>query len=65
MIEVLLNIVPTNPFRALVEGKVLQIIFFAIVFGIAIALLREARDERVRAAADTLFKVFNGATEAI
>jgi Na+/H+-dicarboxylate symporter len=65
MVEVLLNIVPTNPFSALVEGKVLQIIFFAIVFGIAIALLREAREERVRAAAETLYRVFDGATEAI
>jgi Na+/H+-dicarboxylate symporter len=65
MVEVLLNIVPTNPFKALAEGKVLQIIFFAIVFGIAIAMLRDSGDSRLREAGDVLYKVFDGAAEAI
>lgn len=65
MVEVLLNIVPTNPFKALAEGKVLQIIFFAIVFGIAIALLRDSKEPRLREAGDLLYKVFDGAAEAV
>jgi len=65
MVEVLLNIIPTNPFAALMQGKVLQIIFFAIVLGIAIAYLRESRIERVRAAANTVYQIFDGLAECI
>ena len=64
-IEVLLNIVPTNPFAALVEGKVLQIIFFAIVLGIAIAYLMESRDEKLREFGTTVYKVFSGLAESM
>ncbi len=64
-VEILLNIVPTNPFAALVEGKVLQIIFFAIVLGIAIAYLMESRDERLREIGTTVYKVFDGLAESI
>lgn len=35
--EVLVNIFPTNPFQAMAEGNMLQIIVFAILFGIAIS----------------------------
>ncbi len=64
-VEVVLNIVPTNPFAALVEGKVLQIIFFAIVLGIALAYVMEGRDERASKAAKTAYEVFDGVVEAI
>lgn len=39
--QVLLNLIPTNPFAAMVEGKVLQILLFAALVGIAINQLRE------------------------
>ena len=39
--HVLLNFIPTNPFAAMVEGKVLQILVFAALVGIAINKLRE------------------------
>jgi len=35
--HVVLNLVPVNPFRALVEGKMLQIILFSLLFGLAVA----------------------------
>ena len=35
--SVFLNIIPENPFRSLVEGNMLQVIFFAILFGICLA----------------------------
>ncbi|MBP1932237.1 dicarboxylate/amino acid:cation symporter [Ammoniphilus resinae] len=41
IIATLLAIVPTNPFAALVEGNMLQIIFFAIFLGLAITVLGE------------------------
>lgn len=39
VIQTLLNIVPENPFFALADGNVLQIIFFAIFLGLAITLI--------------------------
>lgn len=38
-LEVLIGIVPVNPFAALAEGRVLQIIFFAALVGAALAAL--------------------------
>ncbi|UCH93480.1 MAG: cation:dicarboxylase symporter family transporter, partial [Candidatus Aminicenantes bacterium] len=35
IVDNLINIIPTNPVRALLEGNMLQIIFLAILFGIA------------------------------
>jgi Na+/H+-dicarboxylate symporter len=37
--DTILSIIPTNPAAAMTEGDMLQIIFFAIVFGIALTLL--------------------------
>lgn len=39
--DTLMNIIPDNPVKALAEGEMLQIIFFALAFGIGIALLGE------------------------
>jgi len=41
--DVLLNIVPRNPVRAFVEGRMLQIIFFALLTGICLTLIRPDR----------------------
>ncbi|MDP3405932.1 MAG: dicarboxylate/amino acid:cation symporter [Brevundimonas sp.] len=38
-LEVLIGIVPTNPFAALAEGRVLQIIFFSALIGAALVAL--------------------------
>lgn len=37
--ETLLNIIPTNPIRALAEGSMLQIILFALIVGVILAKL--------------------------
>ncbi|MEW4283241.1 dicarboxylate/amino acid:cation symporter [Priestia koreensis] len=37
--ETLLNIIPTNPIRAMVEGNMLQIIVFSIFVGLGLAIL--------------------------
>lgn len=42
-VDILLDIVPTNPFKAVAEGKMLQIIFFAIIAGIMIHYIAEER----------------------
>lgn len=40
-IDVLLNMVPRNPVEAMAEGNMLQIIVFALLFGVAIAVSGE------------------------
>src|SRR5690606_15717880 len=39
--DTFLHIVPTNPIQAMVEGDMLAIIFFAVVFGLGIAAIGE------------------------
>lgn len=41
IMDVFVNMIPTNPIEALVKGEMLQIIVFAIVFGVAITLVGE------------------------
>lgn len=41
LVEVILNMIPTNPFNAMVTGNMLQIIVFAILIGVAINGLGE------------------------
>lgn len=40
-VSVLIDIIPTNPIASLVEGNILQIIFFAIFLGLGITLVGE------------------------
>jgi Na+/H+-dicarboxylate symporter len=48
--QVLLDVVPANPFAALAEGRILQVIFFAALLGFALVRLGE-RTARLRALA--------------
>ena len=45
--QVLINIFPSNPFKAMAEGNMLQIIVFALLVGYAITLLGKAGDRLV------------------
>ncbi len=65
LIATLVNIVPKNPFSAFSSGNILPTIFFCIIFGIGIAFLRESEEERVRDAANTVFKFFEGGAEVM
>jgi Na+/H+-dicarboxylate symporter len=42
-VDLLLDVIPENPARSMADGKMLQIIFFAIVSGIALTYLRDDR----------------------
>jgi len=57
-IEVLVNIVPTNPIKSLVEGNMLQVIFLALLFGIVLTLIRREKSE-------PLIKILDGLNDAI
>lgn len=41
LVDTIINIFPTNPFKSMVEGKMLQIIVFSGLFGIALTLTGE------------------------
>lgn len=57
-IDTLLNIIPTNPMEAMSQGVLLQIIFFSIFTGIALALIPRNKAEPV-------LKFFDGINDAM
>jgi Na+/H+-dicarboxylate symporter len=65
LVDTIVQIVPKNPFSSITSGKILQTIFFCLMFGIGIAYLRESDDKRIKEAAGTVFKFFEGAAEVM
>lgn len=63
IMDILVNVIPTNPFDAIVSGKILPTIFFCVLFGVGIACLRESDDKYVQDAAGTLLSFFAGGAE--
>ncbi len=57
-IETLLNIIPTNLFEGLSSGTILQIIFFAIFSGVALALIPKKKSK-------TVFDFFDGINDTM
>jgi Na+/H+-dicarboxylate symporter len=57
-VELILNIIPENPFQALAEGNVLPVIFFCILFGYFVTRLEEPHRS-------TLGDFFQGAFKAM
>lgn len=57
-VQTLLNIIPNNPFAALAEGNMLQIVFFSLSIGMGLNLLSEEKRSSVLSVADTLTDVF-------
>ncbi|MFO7891332.1 MAG: dicarboxylate/amino acid:cation symporter [bacterium] len=47
LVDTVLNIIPTNPFKALSQGELLQIIFFAILLGLGLALIPNKKSSTV------------------
>lgn len=45
--DLLLNVIPTNPIKSLVDGQMLQIIFFALLMGICLTLVAPERGRPV------------------
>jgi len=45
--NLLLNIIPTNPIKAMAEGQMLQIIFFALLAGVCLTLIPAERGQPV------------------
>lgn len=65
IVQIFLNIIPTNPIKAIANGDMLPIIFFAMLFGFAISYIRDSKNDLVKNSADTIFYVCNGGAEAM
>lgn len=61
--DTFLNIIPTNFVKSIAAGEVLPVIFFSILFGIGLSYLRVSKEDRVKQAGDTLFRLFEGISE--
>ncbi|MBQ7738350.1 MAG: dicarboxylate/amino acid:cation symporter [Desulfovibrionaceae bacterium] len=60
LVKVLMDIIPLNPIDALAQGKMLQIIFFALLFGFGLSMIGEKGATLSRAVdgcAETMIKV--------
>ncbi len=58
LIEIIVNIVPTNPVKSLIEGNMLQVIFLALLFGIILTIIKREKSE-------ILIKFLEGLNDAI
>jgi len=63
--EVFMNIVPSNPIAAFAEGNVLQTIFIAIVFGLALAVLQENAEGNIKSGVESIFNMIEAGAEAM
>ncbi|MEW6455927.1 MAG: dicarboxylate/amino acid:cation symporter [Acidobacteriota bacterium] len=57
-VDFILNIVPTNPIKASMEGNMLQIIFLALIFGIAVSAMEQRKSQ-------PLIDFFDGLSDSI
>ncbi len=57
IMDMFVNMIPTNPIESLVKGEMLQIIFFAIIFGVSMTMLGDATKP--------LFNVINQINEVL
>ncbi len=65
LIDTLMNIIPTNPFESLAKGDVLPVIFFSLIFGLTVAILKESKESVLSRSAQVVFDFFNGAAEVM
>lgn len=65
LVQIILNIVPTNPFESLMKGDVLPIIFFAVVFGIGLSYVKDSKQQALAKAGTVLLDATNAAAETM
>jgi Na+/H+-dicarboxylate symporter len=63
--SVISNIIPTSVLSALVNETVLQVIFFALVFGLCLSFMKVSKDERIAKAAQVSYQVFDCLAEVM
>ena len=58
IINMIVNIVPKNPLKALADGEMLQIVFFAVMLGVVLSLIKKE-------SAEPVLNFFNGLSDAM
>jgi Na+/H+-dicarboxylate symporter len=64
-VDLILNIIPENPFQAMAEGTVLPVIFFSILFGYFVTRLDEPHKSRLGGLFQASFKAMMKLTYAV
>lgn len=65
LLQILLEIVPTNPIGVISNGQVLPMIFFCLMFGIALAFGRDSDDDNIKKSSDTVYYFVDGVSQAM
>lgn len=63
--DILIRMIPTNPFQALASGDMLGIIFFAIFFGFVLNMIDSKKSSRLKNGIDAVFQVIMKITQLI
>jgi Na+/H+-dicarboxylate symporter len=63
--QVVLNVIPTNPFESLASGDILPIIFFALAVGIGLSALRDSKNETLARQANVFYDFCAAAAEIV
>ena len=63
--DILIRMIPTNPFQALASGDMLGIIFFAIFFGFVLNMIDPKKSSRLKNGIDAIFQVIMKITQLV
>jgi proton glutamate symport protein len=63
--ELILNVFPENIAKAVAEGQVLQVVVFSLLFGLALAMVPEAKRRPMLAFAESLMEVMFNLTNLV
>ena len=58
--SVLINMVPDNVAAAFANGAYLQVLIFAVIFGLAISFLRDSKDDTIKEAVMAVYRFCYG-----
>ncbi|MDD4007603.1 MAG: cation:dicarboxylase symporter family transporter, partial [Sphaerochaetaceae bacterium] len=61
--QTIYEIIPTSVAKAVVDEKVLQIIFFALIFGICLSYMKISKDERLARCGNVIYDFCDGVAE--
>jgi Na+/H+-dicarboxylate symporter len=61
--QIILNMVPENVFASFANGAYLQVLVFALFFGLAVSFLRDSKEERIRSAVVNVYTFCEGGAE--
>lgn len=65
ILKILLDIVPTNPIGVISDGQILPMIFFCLIFGIALAFGRDSQDPQIKHSSDIVYSFVDGISQAM